>query len=396
MHLCGYRNHLLGLVLFLLESAAGVSLAAVDFDHKVAPLLVRHCLECHNGFDLEGKLDLSQREAAMKGGEHGSPVVAGKPGESLLWKKISEDEMPPDHPLGQAEKTLIRDWITGGAKWGADADLDPFQLTTAKRGGYDWWSLQPVKRPGQPTVTSQNWVVNPIDAFILAKLEKAQLKPSGPADPRALIRRLYFDLTGLPPTAEQVAAFVNNPTDAAYRKVVDNLLGSPHYGERWGRHWLDLARFGESDGFERNGVRNNLWPYRDWIINALNDDIPYDEFVRMQVAGDVLKPGDPAGQRAVGFLVAGLHNTVVGGSEFMKKTARQDELEEIVGTVGQTFVGLTVNCARCHNHKFDPIRQKEYYQLTSAIAGVFHGERNVSDPELGFQREALRKQVASY
>lgn len=393
MHLCGYRNHLLGLVLFLLESAAGVSLAAVDFDHKVAPLLVRHCLECHNGFDLKGKLDLSQREAAMKGGKHGSPVVAGKPGESLLWKKISEDEMPPDHPLGQAEKTLIRDWITGGAKWGADAELDPFQLTTAKRGGYDWWSLQPVKRPGQPTVTSQNWVVNPIDAFILAKLEKAQLKPSAPADPRALIRRLYFDLTGLPPTAEQVAAFVNKPTDAAYRKVVDNLLGSPHYGERWGRHWLDLARFGESDGFERNGVRNNLWPYRDWIINALNDDIPYDEFVRMQVAGDVLKPGDPAGQRAVGFLVAGLHNTVVGSSEFMQKTARQDELEEIVGTVGQTFVGLTVNCARCHNHKFDPIRQKEYYQLTSAIAGVFHGERNVPDPELARQREALRKQV---
>ena len=394
MHLCGYRNHLLGLVLFLLESAAGVSLAAVNFDHKVAPLLIRHCLECHNSFDLKGKLDLSQREAAMKGGKHGSSVVAGKPGESLLWKKISEDEMPPDHPLGQAEKTLIRDWITGGAKWGSNADLDPFQLTTANRGGYDWWSLQPVKRPGQPRVTSQNWVVNPIDAFILAKLEKAQLKPSGPADPRALIRRLYFDLTGLPPTAEQVAAFINNPTDAAYRKVVDNLLGSPHYGERWGRHWLDLARFGESDGFERNNVRNNLWPYRDWIINTLNDDMPYDEFVRMQIAGDVLKPGDPAGQKAVGFLVAGLHNTVVGGSEFMKKTARQDELEEIVGTVGQTFIGLTVNCARCHNHKFDPIRQKEYYQLTSAIAGVYHGERNVSDPELGFQREALRKQVA--
>ena len=394
MHLSGYRNLMSGLVLVLLESAATVSVAAVEFDHKVAPLLVRHCLECHNGFDLKGKLDLSQREAAMKGGKHGSPVVAGKPGESLLWKKVSEDEMPPDHPLRQAEKNLLRDWITGGAKWGGNAELDPFQLTTAKRGGYDWWSLQPVKRPSQPAVTSQNWVVNPIDAFILAKLEKVQLKPSGPADPRALIRRLYFDLTGLPPTAEQVAAFVDKPTDAAYRKVVDNLLGSPHYGERWGRHWLDLARFGESDGFERNNVRNNLWPYRDWIINAMNNDMPYDEFVRMQVAGDVLKPGDPAGQKAVGFLVAGLHNTVVGGSEFMKKTARQDELEEIVGTVGQTFVGLTVNCARCHNHKFDPIRQKEYYQLTSAIAGVFHGERNVSDPELARQREALRKQVA--
>ena len=143
--------------------------------------------------------------------------------------------------------------------------------------------------------------------------------------------------------------------------MVDALLGSPHYGERWGRHWLDLARFGESDGFERNNVRNNLWPYRDRVIRALNDDMPYDEFVRMQVSGDVLKPGAPAGQTAVGFLVAGLHNTVVGGSEFMKKTARQDELEESIGTVGQTLVGLTVHCARCHDHKFDPILQNEYY-----------------------------------
>ncbi len=381
-------------MLSLIGSTSGVSVAAVDFDRDVAPLLVRHCLECHNGFDLKGKLDLSQREAALKGGKHGALFVAGKPGESLLWEKVSGDDMPPDQPLGQAEKKVLHDWIASGAKWGATDTLDPFQFTTAKRGGYDWWSLQPVKRPAQPTVSLPDWVANPIDAFVLSRLDAAKLKPSAPADARALLRRLYFDLTGLPPTAEQVAAFVADPSDAAYRKVVDDLLGSPHYGERWGRHWLDLARFGESDGFERNNVRNNLWPYRDWVIHSLNDDMPYDEFVRMQVAGDVLKPGNPAGQKAVGFLVAGLHNTVVGGSEFMKKTARQDELEEIIGTVGQTFVGLTVNCARCHNHKFDPIQQKEYYQMTSAIAGVFHGERTVSDPELARQREVLRKQIA--
>ena len=381
-------------MLSLIGSTSGVSVAAVDFDRDVAPLLVRHCLECHNGFDLKGKLDLSQREAALKGGKHGALFVAGKPGESLLWEKVSGDDMPPDQPLGQAEKKVLHDWIASGAKWGATDTLDPFQFPTAKRGGYDWWSLQPVKRPAQPTVSLPDWVANPIDAFVLSRLDAAKLKPSAPADARALLRRLYFDLTGLPPTAEQVAAFVADPSDAAYRKVVDDLLGSPHYGERWGRHWLDLARFGESDGFERNNVRNNLWPYRDWVIHSLNDDMPYDEFVRMQVAGDVLKPGNPAGQKAVGFLVAGLHNTVVGGSEFMKKTARQDELEEIIGTVGQTFVGLTVNCARCHNHKFDPIQQKEYYQMTSAIAGVFHGERTVSDPELARQREVLRKQIA--
>ncbi|MDD9865874.1 MAG: DUF1553 domain-containing protein [Verrucomicrobiales bacterium] len=395
MHLFGFRNSLPGLILAVLGSTAGFSAAAVEFDRDVAPILVGHCLECHNGSDLKGELNLAQLATATKGGKHGPAVVAGNPGESLLWEKVSGDDMPPDQPLGQAEKKVLHDWIAAGAKWGSTDTLDPFQFTTTKRGGYDWWSLQPVKRPDQPAVSQPDWVANPIDAFILDRLDSEKLSPSAPADPRALIRRLYFDLTGLPPSAEQVAAFVANPTDAAYRRVVDNLLSSPHYGERWGRHWLDLARFGESDGFERNNVRNNLWPYRDWVIRALNDDMPYDEFVRMQVAGDVLKPGDPAGQKAVGFLVAGLHNTVVGGSEFMKKTARQDELEEIIGTVGQTFVGLTVNCARCHNHKFDPIQQKEYYQMTSAIAGVFHGERNVSDPELARQREVLRKQVAS-
>jgi len=394
MHLLGFRNFLPGWILAILGSTVGFSTTAVEFDRDVAPILVGHCLECHNGSDLKGGLNLSQQATTAKGGEHGLAVVVGKPSESLLWEKVSENDMPPDQPLGQAEKKVLHDWIWAGAKWGSTETLDPFQFTTTKRGGYDWWSLQPVKRPEQPGVSQSDWVANPIDAFILNRLDSDKLKPSAPADSRALIRRLYFDLTGLPPSAKKVAAFVANPTDAAYRRVVDDLLSSPHYGERWGRHWLDLARFGESDGFERNNVRNNLWPYRDWVIRAMNDDKPYDEFVRMQVAGDVLKPGDPAGQKAVGFLVAGLHNTVVGGSEFMKKTARQDELEEIIGTVGQTFVGLTVNCARCHNHKFDPIQQKEYYQMTSAIAGVFHGERNISDPNLVRQREGLRKQIA--
>ncbi|MEE2947363.1 MAG: DUF1553 domain-containing protein [Verrucomicrobiota bacterium] len=395
MQLPGFLTVFSGFILSLLWSTGVRSFATADFDRDVAPLLIRHCLECHNSSDLKGKLDLSGKASVIKGGKNGAVLVAGKPSNSLLWEKVSGDDMSPNQPLGQAEKKVLHDWIAAGAKWGSTQNLNPFQFTTAKRGGYDWWSLQPVKRPEQPTVSQPEWVANPIDAFILNRLDSEKLKPSAPADPRALIRRLYFDLTGLPPSTEQVADFVANPTDAAYRRVVDDLLSSPHYGERWGRHWLDLARYGESDGFERNNVRNNLWPYRDWVIRALNDDIAYDDFVRMQVAGDVLRPGDPAGQKAVGFLVAGLHNTVVGGSEFMKKTARQDELEEIIGTVGQTFVGLTVNCARCHNHKFDPIRQKEYYQMTSAIAGVFHGERNVSDPELARQREALRKQVAS-
>ena len=384
-------------ILFLLGITGPSPVTATDFNQDIAPILVRNCVECHNGFDLKGKLNLSQRDSAFKGGKNGTPIVPGKPEESLLWNKVEAHDMPPDKPLDRKEKKLLLEWIIDGAKWGTNLELDPYQFGTNKRGGYDWWSLQPIKKTSPPAILkSDKWVVNPIDAFILSKLKAAKLSPNSPAAPRALIRRLYFDIIGLPPSSKEVSKFVSNPSDDAYKKIVDDLLSSPRYGERWGRHWLDLARFGESDGFERNNTRNNLWPYRDWVIKAINEDMPYDDFVRMQIAGDVLYPGDPNGQKSVGFLVAGLHNTVVGGSEFMKKTARQDELEEIIGTVSQTFFGLTVNCARCHNHKYDPILQKEYYQLTSAIAGVFHGERNVSDPELVRQSKTLKKQIESF
>lgn len=263
-------------------------------------------------------------------------------------------------------------------------------LSAEERAGRDWWSLQPLKVQEAPSLAS-----NAVDAFILERLKKENLRPSTKASPRVQIRRLYFDLIGIPPTPAQVSAFEKNPTDAAYRAIVDELLASVHYGERWGRHWLDVARFGESDGFERNTPRNNLWPFRDWVIKALNADMPYDEFVRMQIIGDLIKPGSE-GKSAVAFLAAGLHNTVVGGSEFMKKTARQDELEEIAGAVGQTFVGLTTNCARCHDHKYDPISQKEYYQLTSALGGVYHGEQQVKetvDAEKLAEREKALKQA---
>ena len=247
---------------------------------------------------------------------------------------------------------------------------------TEERAGRNWWSLQPIENHAPPATGDSDWVSNEIDSFILARLKHEKLSPSPRAAPRAQVRRLYFDLIGMPPSAEEVLAFEKDPSDAAYLAMVDRLLASSHYGERWGRHWLDIARFGESDGFERNNPRNNLWPFRDWVIKALNDDMPYDEFVRMQIAGDLIKPG-VEGKSAVAFLAAGLHNTTVGGSEFMKKTARQDELEEITGAVGQAFFGLTVNCARCHDHKYDPISQKEYYRLTSALGGVYHGEQQV-------------------
>jgi Protein of unknown function (DUF1549)/Protein of unknown function (DUF1553)/Concanavalin A-like lectin/glucanases superfamily len=305
--------------------------------------------------------------------------------------------MPPKHPLSDSKKAILKQWIEEGARWGNN-DLDLFSITTDVRAGRDWWSLRPLRDVPAPAADSQ-WGRNAIDAFVLQRLRAEGLGPSPEADPRDLIRRLYFDLIGLPPTPEQVAAFVADPSDANYQNIVDDLLNSRHYGERWARHWLDVVRYGESDGFERNFQRENAWHYRDWIIKALNDDMPYDEFARMQLIGDQLN-GGTEGAAATGFWVAGLHNTVVGGSERMKQLARQDEIEDVVGTLGQTFVGLTLNCARCHDHKFDPITQTEYYQFASTISGLGFGERDVPIPseqaklvELDRRLTDLKKQL---
>ena len=372
-----------------------------DFDRQVAPLLAARCLDCHHGPKPKGDLDLS-RKAAVLGG-NAPIVVPGKPADSPLWERIAADEMPPKKPLTDAEKKLLKDWIEGGATWGADP-LDPFRFTTSSRAGYDWWALQPVKRPAIPASRDREgaaWVRNPIDAFILAKLSDKGLSLSPPADKRTLIRRVHYDLIGLPPTPEEVAAFLKDDAPDAFEKVVEKLLASPHYGERWARHWLDVVRFGETDGFERNSTRPNAWHYRDWVIRALNADLPYDEFARLQLAGDVLRPDDPDAVKATGFLVAAVHNTVLGNDQ-MRAVARQDELEDLVGSVGQTFLGLTVNCARCHDHKFDPIAQADFYRLAAALAGSAHGERDVigSKPNAEIARltadlEQARKELAA-
>lgn len=370
----------------------------IDFDKQIAPILVSHCLECHRGSSPEGGLNLTERALAQKGGDSGEAIVAGHAEESLLWERVSADEMPPKHPLSDSKKAMLKQWIDEGANWG-DGALDMFSITTDSRAGRDWWSLQPLRQVPAPALDSQ-WGRNAIDGFVWRRLRDEGLSPSLEAEPRNLIRRLYFDLTGLPPTPEQVAAFVADPSDAAYLKIVDELLNSRHYGERWGRHWLDVVRFGESDGFERNFQRENAWHYRDWIINALNDDMPYDKFVQMQLVGDQLV-GGTEGAAATGFWVAGVHNTVVGGSQRMKQLARQDEIEDVLGTLGQTFVGLTFNCARCHDHKFDPITQTEYYQLAAAISGLGYGEREVPVPaeqaamvNLDQQLDQLRQELA--
>ena len=360
----------------------------IDFDQQIAPILVSHCLECHRGPTPQGGLALTEGALAQQGGDSGEAIKAGRAAESLLWERVMADEMPPKHPLSHAQKATLKQWIDEGANWGKRA-VDMFSITTDNRAGRDWWSLQPLREVSAPALDSK-WGRNAIDGFVMRRMRDAGLSPSPEADPRNLIRRLYFDLTGLPPSPEQVAAFVAEPADASYVKIVDELLTSRHYGERWGRHWLDVVRFGESDGFERNLQRENAWHYRDWIISALNDEMPYDEFVRMQLIGDQLIGGRD-GAAATGFWVAGVHNTVVGGSERMKQLAREDEIEDVLGTLGQTFLGLTFNCARCHDHKFDPITQSEYYQLAAAISGLGYGEREVPQYE---QRAALNNRIS--
>ena len=264
-------------------------------------------------------------------------------------------------------------------------------LCAADKAGEDWWSLQPIKRPTVPRMQDASWVQNAIDAFVLAKLQSNKLKPSPEANRRTLIRRLSYDLTGLPPSPAEVRAFLKDKAPNAYERVVARLLASPHYGERWARHWLDVVHYGESHGFEYNQPRNNSWPYRNWVIRALNADLPYDQFVRMQIAGDVIAPGSADGLIAIACLVTGPHNTTRPNNDTMRKTMRQDEVEDLVGMVGQTFLGLTINCARCHDHKFDPISQKDYYALAAALAGVNPGDRDLKGMARGADTAALQK-----
>lgn len=365
---------------FFVLCITATTISAQDraFDQTVAPLLIERCIDCHSGAKPKGKLDLTRKASSAK------VVTPKKLDDSVLWQRVVSGEMPPKKPLAEKEKAILKAWIESGAEWGSDP-VDPFRVTTSSRAGYDWWALQPIKRSALPSVKAKDWPTNAIDHFILAKLEAEGLTPSPAADDRTLVRRLHVDVIGLPPTPSEIADFRLQIADlksdlAAGKVLVDRLLDSPHYGERWARHWLDVVRFGESHGFEHDELRKNAWPYRDWVIDAFNKDMPFDEFARLQIAGDVLKPGEGSAITATGFLVAGGFDSVGQGqqSAAMKAVVRQDELEDIVGTIGQAFLGLTVQCARCHDHKFDPVRIEEYYRLSAAVAGVRHGERDIT------------------
>ena len=369
--------------LIAVVTAAAGSLAlgaAVNHPERVRPLLVQ-CIACHSGPEARGKLDLTKPGA----------VVPGKPRQSRLFQMVAAKKMPPGQPLDNADIEVLREWILAGAEWPRNL----VENGEPERAGPDWWSLQPVKLPAPPRVRNQWWALNPIDSFILEQLEAEGLKPSPAADRTTLIRRLAFDLTGLPPTPAEIDAFLADESPNAYEKLVDRLLASPHYGERWGRHWLDVVRYGESQGFERDKVRDHAWRYRDYVIQSFNEDKPYPQFIREQIAGDALTPATHAGIVATGFLVAGPWDEVGNSqqSQVMRARVREEDLEDIISTVAQTFLGMTVNCARCHDHKFDPIEQADYYRVKAVFEGVRHGNRPLLTPTEAADRKRKRDAV---
>jgi hypothetical protein len=360
-------------LVWLLSALASTAVRADDFERTVAPILIKRCLTCHSGPEAAGKLSLASAAGIAEGGESGPPVVAGKPGESLLFRRIRDGEMPPpkqgrSQALPAGEIAQLKQWIERGAAWPAGRVLDLYEMTTDQRGGLDWWSLQPVRRPKVPPAKTAHAVANPIDAFVCGELNSRGWSLAPAADTRTLVRRVYYDLIGLPPTFDEVEAFARDESPAAYSALIERLLASPHYGERWGRYWLDVVRYAETCGYERDQVKPNVWKYRDWVIAAFNRDLPFDRFVLEQLAGDELPDRtDPALTEqsliATGFLRLGTWNDEPNDAEEYK----YDRLEDLVGATSAAFLGLTVKCARCHDHKFDPIRQEDYYRLGSAF-----------------------------
>ncbi len=348
------------------------------YEKEVKPLLAAHCLKCHGEEPkkLKGGLDLTRRSAVVAGGDTGPAFDPARPGESLILKAISykdeNNKMPPKGQLPDKDVAVLTKWVGDGlAMPGGDAGVQEPPPAHAKGGvvteeAKRYWAYRPVVRPAVPDVKDKGWVRTPVDAFVLSKLEAKGLKPVAPAGRVALVRRAYYDLLGLPPTPEQVDAFVNDPSPEAWPKLVDSLLASPHYGEKWGRHWLDVVRYAETNGYERDGPKPFAWKYRDYVVKSFNDDKPYDQFVREQVAGDE-RPGGPAEAVAgTGFYRLGLWDDEPADRE----QALFDGYDDLVATAGQGFLGMTLNCARCHDHKVDPIPQADYYRLLAFFRDV--------------------------
>ncbi len=394
---------LLLLALLLAPTALRAQGDAVRFfEERIRPVLATRCLACHNEQLRTSGLSLDSRESAMEGGERGIAIVPGSPDDSQLIAAIEQSgqlQMPPTGPLSDNEVRDFRAWIRDGAVWG-EAGGDPAAAEAL-------WSLRPVQRVEPPRIRDAGLARNEIDRFILARLEQAGLGPSPEADRHTLIRRASLDITGLLPTPEEVQAFVEDDSPGAYERLVERLLESPHYGERWGRHWLDIARYADTNGYSIDGPRS-IWHYRDWVIQALNDNMPFDRFVIEQVAGDLLP--DPSEDQ---LIATGFHrNTMInqeGGIDF--EQYRVEAVVDRVRTTGAAFLGLTLACARCHDHKFDPISQREFFQIYSFFNNVDElggnleetvGRSRMMEPILEFadaeslaERDRIKAQIAA-
>jgi hypothetical protein len=367
------------------------------FLDRVAPVLGRRCVSCHNSIDRKGEFSLQTRDEVLNSGF----VEPGQPDDSeLLQVLMSHDGRKPTmpksgEPLKATEVATITEWIKAGAKW-----PDGFTIEDPVVDSSDWWSFNPIVKPDVNALmaASRPDVSNPIDAFVLKTLAEQKLTPSKPAEPQELIRRLYYDLIGLPPTPEEVEAFVRGAQQepagtkpSAYERLVDRLLASEHYGERWARHWLDVVKYADTHGYDKDKLRPNAWPYRDYVIKSFNDDKPYARFIQEQLAGDVLFPGTADGILGLGFIAAGpwdwIGHAEVPESKIDGKVARHTDRDEMVSNTINTFCSVTIQCCQCHNHKFDPFTQEHYYNLQSVFAAVDRAERPYDlDPQVEKQR----------
>jgi hypothetical protein len=352
------------------EPVAVTPEAAAFFEKEVRPLLVEHCYRCHGEKKQRHNLRLDTLAAILRGGDGGPALVAGKPEESILIKAVRYQDglkMPPDKPLPKHQIDALAKWVAMGAPWPGAGKVEikrnEFTITDKDR---EHWSFRPVHRPSIPTVKANLSVANPIDAFIVARLEAQGIAPSAPAGKRELIRRVTFDLVGLPPSPEEIEAFVNDPSPTAYEKLVDRLLASPAYGERWGRHWLDVVRFAQSNGYERDGEKPTAWRYRDYVIQSLNQDKPFDQFVKEQLAADEMEAVTPETRIATVFYHLGVWDDEPDDA----RQAEFDNLDDMLATSSEAFLGLTLGCARCHDHKFDPLAQEDYYSLLAFLRGL--------------------------
>src|SRR6185295_12125319 len=385
-------SRFVSLICWLAASSLAVAAAPADFERDIAPILVNHCLECHHAGKMSGQLNLTTAAGLLKGGESGPAIVAAKPAESYLIERVSAGEMPPPkedekRALSNEQVDSLRAWIAAGATWPKGRELGLHEQAVDLTEARKFWSYQPVQRPSVPQVKHRDRVANPIDAFVWQKLEAAGIEMAPRATQRDLLRRASLDVVGLPPTIAEQDRALADASPAAHAQLVDRLLANLGYGERWARHWLDIVRYADSNGYERDAGKPQIWRYRDYVIRSLNSDKPYDRFVVEQLAGDELPDATAETMIAAGFHALGTWQDAVDPLEAAQY--RADELDDMIRTTSQAFLGVTLGCAGCHNHKFDPLTTVDYYSLSAILSPLtrVHDLRIDHDSPVGSRAE---------